>query len=272
MENEFFPLLRLKPSRRWHQLGGLIATYPVNQDKLASRVPCEKVPIVSMGKKGNVKFISMGDIQKETVLAFPEGLYSELGRLLGYYLVDKKPYEGFLNHWNGDRCFGVGYRFHSLSSVESIKGAHQFSSLVFQKDFICSELAFLHPPDMQYSPLKQKIYRRNTCHDTIRIKSILEKAFNNPQLLSPSEISQLNQSNEWLYSLHRRMPQIYHFRGRYSSCFACAWEEINLDHPLSCYIIKILSKLVLAGLIGSENVTYWKIVRTNLDICRWHPK
>src|SRR5208283_1470695 len=127
-----------------------------------------------------------------------------------------------------------------------------------KKDYECSELIFVYPPKDQDPPLIQKIFRKiKNKREETTIESILETASLNPQLLTPHEISLINESKKREYLL--RIPEVYNFQGSLSDYFAFGWEALNLKHPITQKIIQIFVKSRLNLLTESDSIIFGKI-------------
>jgi len=259
INTQIIPLFTKDKKERWYHIGRFLLTYPVNTKNLVSTIPRHKLPIVSLEKKGKIKFTDIEDITADTIYSVPEQLIEEFIELISKNLIYKKKYKGFLNYWYGNSCFSIEPVDYYPFTIQSICKAYDFSSIFLQKEYICSEITFLHPAIDQYPPLIQKIYRKiKKVRKEISIKSIFEKASQNPQLLTPYEINQLNQSKKWKYELH--IPRVYHFQGPLSHYFAFGWYAINLNHPLSLKLIQIVTRFEQIKLKKHEQIIYGKII------------
>lgn len=256
INKEIIPLHTQSEEERWYHIGRLLLIYPISERKFVSAVSNQKIPIVSLEQTGKLKFTNIGEIDGDTVHALPESLTNEFLELINKNLVLKTQYEGILKHWCGDSCFGIGRT--EWSNIRSITKAYDISSDIFDNDFICSELEFLHPPHDGYPPLRQKIYRKKQNTEDLPIQSMLEKALKTPQLLTPFEINQLNKIIKMNNSL--RMPQIYHFSEVYKSYFAFGWQEMNYDHPITHKFIQLIVRLAQKGQTNSEQIIIGKIL------------
>jgi hypothetical protein len=258
IKEEITPLLRKNKLERLHQIGRLLLTYPVDTQDVASKIPRHKIPTVTLGKKGKINFSDIGSVTAGTIYSIPEKLIEEFIDLMSSRIVYKKKYDGILNEWCGDPCYGMEETDYFPFTIPSINKSFDFSGLILKKEYACSEIVFLHPPKDQDPPLIQKIYRKNTkTKKGTTLESILETASENPQLLKSDEISLINKNRNRKYSLN--LPEVYNFQGSLSDYFAFGWDVLNLKHPITQKLIQIQIQLRQKVLTEKDSIIYGKI-------------
>jgi len=258
IKNVFAPIINKNKKERWYNIGRILSIFPLDIDNLSSTISKDKIPIISLRKKGKIEFTNIGEIFSEKIYSIPLNMIEEFTELLSLSIVDGKKYEGFLNYWNGNACYGLERGYHSSYSYPSILKAFEFSGIMIQKEYFCSEIRFLHPACNNYPPLMQKIFRKSTqANLKLSISIILEKGSKHPEKLTPCELNLLNSSKEWKYDL--QMPEIFSFQGSMSRYFAFGWEAINLNHPMSIKLIQIMAKKSIQTLTSTDQIIFGKI-------------
>jgi hypothetical protein len=258
LTTEIPPLLEKNMADRFHEIGRLLLTYPIDTQEVALKIPRSQIPIVMLEKNGKLKFSDIRNITTDAIYSIPEKLIEEIIDLISAKIVYKKKYTGILNEWCGISCYGTELTSYEPFTIPSINISFDFSGLILKKDYECSELIFVYPPKDQDPPLIQKIFRKiKNKREETTIESILETASLNPQLLTPHEISLINESKKREYLL--RIPEVYNFQGSLSDYFAFGWEALNLKHPITQKIIQIFVKSRLNLLTESDSIIFGKI-------------